>query len=208
MIKFVCILKSGGDFSPKHVVRLKAMIDRHAPEPYEFYCLTDMSVPGVRCVSLIHELPGKWSMWEAFRITGKVIVMGLDTIVLGSLKPLFEMTDKIGLKEFGMINSFNPRRQYANGIMVWNGDWSHLLTDYDASFGLHNYKLEQEYTIYKLRQERVAIVVINQNVSGVYSYKKHCKDKLPQDARIILFHGTPRPDQVSNVKWIKENYLI
>jgi len=38
-------------------------------------------------------------------------------------------------------------------------------------------------------------------MAGVYSYKYHCRNGLPRDSRVVCFHGTPKPSEVSD-SWV------
>jgi len=40
---------------------------------------------------------------------------------------------------------------------------------------------------------------INNFIPGIYSYKHHCKEVIPEDASIIVFHGHPRPHEVKEI---------
>ena len=44
------------------------------------------------------------------------------------------------------------------------------------------------------------------SIKGIYSYKKECRELLPLDARVICFHGKPRPVDVQ-VSWVVENWI-
>ena len=97
-------------------------------------------------------------------------------------------------------------RLYANGIMLWNGDLSWMYRTYDYKVASTEYPLEQDYTSARLINGGCNIRVIQSAVSGVYSYKIHCRDELQPNPRVILFHGIPRLHQLRNVRWIKENW--
>lgn len=200
MKTFVCVLKSGGDYTPQHVKILRNMVERHLPSVERFVCLTDMRIKGVETLPLQLGLKGKYSMMEAFRITGHVVVTGIDTIFTRNADVLFDITEDPKENDFWMIKAFNPTRTYANGIMAWNGDWTRLMTKYDPQISL-GYKLEQNYTIHKLQMENADIRIINEEVDGVYSYKHHCcNGGIPDDTRVILFHGYPRPHQATGAQ--------
>ena len=42
----------------------------------------------------------------------------------------------------------------------------------------------------------------------IFSYKIHCKGELPENAKIVCFHGRPRPKQVEERhKWIEDAWI-
>jgi hypothetical protein len=60
-ITIACVLKSGGDFTIDYVKNLKNMISRNVTIPYEFICLTDLSIPEDICKSI--RLKNYWKGW-------------------------------------------------------------------------------------------------------------------------------------------------
>ncbi len=206
---FVVVYKSGGDYTIDDVFKLKKNLDKHTTILYDFICLTDVTIISdeIITIPLISDYPGKWNMQEVFRMAGQVVVTGLDTVFVSNVDILFDIAKKTKENQFWMIKSFNKYREYANGIMIWNGDWQHLLFNYDTHLAIQEYTLEQEFTIWKLRQEKVKIKVLNNKIAGIYSYKKNIQghEKLPIDAKIIIFHGNPRPSKIQD-KWIKKMY--
>jgi hypothetical protein len=90
--------------------------------------------------------------------------------------------------------------------MAWNGDWKHLLDNYKFNEEIYDlYNLEQKYTISKLKKENVNIKSINKEFNGIYSYKHHCRHNLPNDAKVVLFHGKPRPHKIKD-GWVIDYY--
>ena len=41
------------------------------------------------------------------------------------------------------------------------------------------------------------------DINHMKSYKYHCGDGLPDDARVVCFHGRPKPADVSD-GWVKQ----
>ncbi len=204
MKSFVCVLKSGGDFTPKHVQILQRMVSTHIPSTDKFICYSDIKVPGVETIKLQLGLKGKYSMVEVFRHPGRVLVTGLDTIITKNIDHVWDLLNHSGPSDFWMIDSFNPNRTYANGVMGWNGDWSWMFDEFQDPKAYYDYRLEQQFTIKKLESDKANIKVFNKHLN-IYSYKHHCKEKLPKDAEIVLFHGFPRPHNV-NVEWVQRLY--
>lgn len=207
-MNFVCVLKSGGDYSANHVLILEKMVKRNTTKDINFVCLTDINIPNIKCIPLQCNLPGKYSMWEAFRVKGPTVVTGIDTVFVDNIDNLFDLAEDCKSDEFYLMKAFSSRRELANGIMVWNGNWEHLLTDYPYDEKIiRKYKLEMNYTIDKLKKEKVKIKTVNKYVKGIYSYKWDCKDGKPKDASIVVFHGKPRPHEARS-QWVKDYYVV
>ena len=206
-VTFACLYRTGGDYNAGHVIALQRMVHMHTTHIVDFVCVSDVKVDGITCAPLSRSYPGKWSMAELFKLKGPVIVTGLDTIIVKSIDNLIDLAFTSAENDFWMIRSFANRTKYASGIMVWNGDWSRLWSEYDAEYDSvrRRYKREQRYTTDQLASWGVSIRALNDVIPGIYSYKHDCRRALPKDARIVLFHGNPRPHQVTR-GWVSKKY--
>lgn len=201
---FVCVLKSGGDFDASDVEKLRKGVESNVSQNVRFLCLSDVPVPCERD-KLEKEYPGWWSVPEVFRIKGPVVFTGLDTVFTGSIDCLFDLALKAKENDFYMIKAFNKLNKWASGIMVWNGDWSWIWDEFSYPRHTRRFRGEQEHTIYQMLKHNKEIKTINKYIDGIYSYKWHCRNKLPSDSRIVLFHGNPRPVQ-AKAEWIGDYY--
>jgi len=203
-------LKTGGDYGIEHVEILHRMAKNSLPRMDEFICYTDageLPIEGVTSKPLRYNLPGRYSMLEAFWETGKVIVTGLDTIFIGTgLDKVWDVLDDTGSNEFYMIKPFRPRakREFINGVMAWNGDWTKLITDYKPEFCLP-FRMEMSCTVFKLKQFGAKIRPLDDFIRiGSYKYG-HRNDQRSPNLDVLCFHGTPRPHEVKN-RWIVKLY--
>lgn len=196
-----CVLRSGGIYKPEHVQRLAAQAEIAAPgEP--FVCLSDVNVPGVPRVPLKHAWPGWWSKLELFRDGvfpkgQRVLYADLDTTFVG---PLDEILSTRGW--FVALSNFYIRagRQsvggpLGSGLMAWTaGTVGNLYERFAArpvdimancgGYGdqlfIHNEVGERRYWQDLLPGQ-------------VVSYKVHCEKGVPEEARVVCFHGKPKP---------------
>jgi hypothetical protein len=77
-----CVLKSGGDYEPKHVYALQAQCAKFLPGE-DFVCLTDMDLD-CATIPLVNDWLGWWSKVELFRLPS-ALYMDLDTILVGTV---------------------------------------------------------------------------------------------------------------------------
>lgn len=201
---FACVLKSGGDYLPEHVIVLAKQIKKFTTIPYRFVCYTDCKIPGIHTIPLLKAYPGWWSVPEVFRHRGPTVIMGIDTVIQGSLDSLFQLALDSSPQDFWMIRAFNIRNKYASGIMVYNGDWSYIWDSFDYEAAITKFAKggEQDHTKDCLRRRGITPRIIQNKISGIYSYKHHCKKRIPNDCRVMLFHGKPRPFEVPRI-WEK-----
>ena len=94
----------------------------------------------------------------------------------------------------------------ASAIMSWrnNGSFNFLFDQFNYHKHSRKFAGDQDYLSFQLKQVGKSYVHWQNVVDGIYSYKRHVKRfGLKETARIICFHGSPRPNQL-NVEWVKE----
>jgi len=213
LVTVLCVLKSGGDYTVDYVERLRNMVSRNSTVPYEFVCLTDLDIDLSICksVKLQKSYGGWWSKVEIFRpelvVSSFVIYFDLDTVILKNI-------DDFLTYEYHMmaLRPWNVKNQAAgmaaSGMMAWQNDGA-------FSFIFEQFKYEniknfsggdQHYISEILLDNGESVDYFQELFKGIYSYKRNCKRGLPPNARIICFHGKPRPHQLK-LKWVKENWI-
>lgn len=215
MLSFVCVLKSGGDYIKEDAIILSRQVMRHMTIPHKFICLTDVPFHDeyVERRSLLYRWPGWWSLVEAFRITGPVIVTGLDTVILDDINRLGELVLTCKPNQFYMTRPQPKARRrgekWCSGIMMWNGDWTSFFNGFEFSFA-DRFVKEQRYTSWKLENCHAEVSIIQDHFDGFYSFKNDCKNGIPENAKIVAFHGKPRPRECSNpvIKEILKDYTL
>ena len=196
-MKIVTVLRSGGDFTPKHVQALARQIEQYA-FPHTLEVLSDLDVPGVVRISLKHNWPGWWSKIEVMRpdITGDILYFDLDTVIIGSLKAIIETNRLTLLRDFyrdgvrypeGLQSSvmFLPA---AERMIAWDA-WISSPHKHMVKFWRGGDQAFLE-TLWLNKADRWQDILPGQFVS----YKVHVHGKEPPlGTRVIVFHGQPRP---------------
>lgn len=177
----ICVLRSGGDFKPEHVLRL-------AKQVKNLVCLSDVDIGGIKSHSLWYDWPKWWAKIEICRpdIKGDVMFYDLDTIVIN--EPQNISVDTV-LTDFGDSSVIGSGLMYLTE-QTRNKIWAEFIKDPqkamqahikwpagDGGFILPFVKNAQRW----------------QNVINVYSWKYHCNKGIPNDADVVCFHGKPRP---------------
>lgn len=216
MITVACVLKSGGDYTPEYVSRLHSAVRRHMTEVYHFVCITDMEVD-CDSIPLIDspELPFWWAKLELFTLKPPVLYFDLDTVIVDSLKPFCELPN-----DFYMVRSFKHGGG-ASQILLINTDMTFIYDEFiyeldnggkfvtsphevSAELSSGFYRGDQDY-IFPKAKEWVEVSLFQDVISGIYSYKHHCRTELPSNARVVCFHGRPRPHEAHS-EWVKEHW--
>lgn len=196
MLTVLCVLRSGGEYRPEHVVALRDGVRAHLPVPHEFVCLSDAVVHGVWTYPLRYGWPGWWSKMEAFqphRFKGRVLYMDLDTVIVGDLSDLAAYSG-----QFAMLSDFLRPERPASGVMAWDAGceqaraiWEAFTRDPEGHMHECQGGGDQEFiaSVVYGREDRLQDVVPGQ----IVSYKVHCKNGVPDGARLVCAHGTPKP---------------
>lgn len=182
----LCVLKSGGDYSPEHVHWLA----RQVPD---LVCLSDVSVQGVPTIPLEYDLPGWWSKIEAFKpiIKGDVMLIDLDTVVFR----LPKVTETTVLRDF-----YYPQRMGSGFMYITEADrarvWAEWIKDPKGHIQKAGRGGDQAFL-----DPIIGHAQKWQDLANVCSYKVHCGGGLPNNVDVVCFHGKPRPWQAREI-WI------
>lgn len=198
MVKIICVLRSGGDFTPRHVQVLAGQVPG-------LVCLSDTAVPGVETIQLKHDCPGWWSKLELCRpdIEGDLLYLDLDTVVPGDFAPLIEAANG----KTTMLSDFYWPEHPASGFMyIAEKDksivWDRWITNPKAHMtrpATRGRIGDQAFFADCWTPQRWQDIAPGK----VVSYKVHCKQGLPEDAAVVCFHGKPRPQDVK-ADWVPD----
>lgn len=189
-VAVACVLKSGGEYRPEHVHALRKQFAQYAPYT-PFFCLSDIDFDD-DYIPLEYDLKGWWSKLEVCRpdICGEaVLLVDLDTVVIGDIAEI------LSVRQFTMLRDFYRPYLAQSGIMCLTNTvraniWDHFSTHRKNIMA--NFRGDGEYlnTFYGAAASRWQDLLPGQ----IVSYKAHVRGKsIPADARIVCFHGRPRP---------------
>ena len=218
-----CVLKTGGEYIADHVGALNYGLKKHSHGEAELVCYTDVPDEveslGVRAVPLLRNRPGWWSVPEVFRETGKVVVVGLDTVFVRDIRPLLAVARTTAPDQFWMIRNLGKGKGPASGIMVWNGDWSWMFDEFNYQEVSKRLRGDENYTIEALAERDLKPSILQKSYHGdfhggpmddgtIVSYKQEVRGQFfPEDAIVVVFHGSPRPHEVHHA-WRRANYPL
>jgi len=195
----------GDKYEAYAVQRLQKSVRENLPAPHRFICITSHPIAGVATMPPPVDWPGWWGKLALFKpgiSTGQNIWLDLDVVITGSLDFLLDYTScELAMPtnwaqsgHGGCQSSVMAWGQNKNTIQIYkdfNPDWAHWppRNDNGALWG------DQEW-ITKLRDEG-KINVTPLPTDYIKSYKYHCRNGLPEDCRITIWHGSPKPSEVS-----------
>lgn len=111
--RVLTVLRSGGEYGPQHVQAIQRQVRKWAPPDTEFFCLSDVPIPGVRNRIPLkhHDWLGWWAKIELFRpdVPDDFLYTDLDNVILGPIDFALEtreFTADIGFSFFR--KTFDP----------------------------------------------------------------------------------------------------
>lgn len=201
-----CVLKSGGIYDATWVARLKASVAKYLPIEHRFVCLSDVDVPCER-IPLEHDWPGWWSKIELFKLPGPVLYFDLDTAIVSDLSSIAKAAQNSQESRLLLLRDFYRPNGYGSGVMAWSAylprspiySWfkqsSQLWMEKfrgggDQSF-IEDWCNEEVDGVRPYDHSRACAW---QDIVGdqIVSYKVHCRNGIPANARVVALHGQPK----------------
>lgn len=194
-----CILW-GDKYSPEYVYALKEMVEKNLTVEHDFRCITTRRLDGIVTINPFVPYSGWWQKIGLFAPTiamGPSLYFDLDIVITGNIDYLVEFT------KYKIAAPANWARSGHGGlqssVMAWRGNWHLPYRMFDYQKDSKRFYGDQEFLWDLMGDDWVRIPHIG-------SYKYHCVDGLPDDLKIIVFHGKPDPHEV-NDKWLSPYIL-
>lgn len=209
-----CVLRTGGVYNCDYVNALANSIKRNVTVPHEFVCLTNDATGFNSNVDIViplkHDFKKWWCKIELFRpdiFSGKrVFFLDLDTVVVDNIDQIVSKNfDFCGLRDFYKLTTLG------SGLMAWQHDKYHHVYERfirNSTYIMNNTPEGDQRWI----NDNIKSMKYFQDVFGnnVVSYKKDCVKnklfKLPNNSKIVCFHGVPKPHQIEYAQ-IKDHWL-
>jgi hypothetical protein len=210
------VLLPSAEYSAGHVDRLVRQVRRHSRRALRFVCLTTEPQSAFRedveAIALHHPetLTTKYAKIELFRPDldlGRVFYSDLDNLIIGDLEPLLAYD---GL--FCMSRQLGGSRshRHAGSVLAWAPGFGHEIYEafrrapeaakaaYPLGFGAGDQLFMADHA------PRRQHVFQDWWPESVVSFKYWARQgqSLPAAARIVSFHGQPKPDAVP-LPWVQ-----
>lgn len=210
MLTVACVLYEGKDvpshskdiFTPEWVDKLYRGVRRNLTQPFEFVCFVDKDYIFEERISVRKlELPYRnmLSLLESFKLKGKVLFMGLDTVITGNIDHIANFDT-----QFAMTRDPNNPKIGCSGVMLFEnpGVWEKVKEDHE--------NIGRNFQMCRCPSDMKYLTTIPHDYlddMGIYSYKVHIKKnrELLDDARIIYFHGREKPHEIKE-RFVDEHW--
>lgn len=213
-VNFICVnWQNFCGLGSEYVNILYDSVRRNLPDDFEgkFICLTDNPeglTEGIITKELPKDVNGWWNKLYIFA-QGILpdnelnIFLDLDTVITGALDDIVTYRGK-----FAMLSDFYHPNIGAGGVMMWKGNYSYLwenwlLAEKPEFYGNGELGFGEAGWIQKfITPDRLQTIFPKQ----IVSYKVHAQDHIPERAKIVCFHGTPRPHDAWG--WVRDFWKI
>jgi hypothetical protein len=199
--KVALVLRSGGEFKLEHVERLVRQIRNPGNWHGEIVVLSDMPIdlPGVCWAPLQYRFPGWWAKMELFTLGVDVLYFDLDTTIVGDINELAGLNVWAPNADF-----YKPEKlQTSMGFFTAAGaerTWSAFSGSPD--FVMRSFRGDGEFVnhVWAGKCRPVQDLLPGQVVSYKINVQRDPRKAkhvgtgyVPEGARVVCFHGQPRP---------------
>jgi uncharacterized Rossmann fold enzyme len=201
-------VKWGFKYGPDYVNILYDMIKRNLPAPLDFkprfICFTDDPSgldPDIETQPLPKDLKGWWNKLYLFKEGvfdegSRVVFLDLDTAIVGDIR------DIVGYRgEFAILRDFYRPRGLGSGAMMWRGGFGTAIWDQFIKAGKPDIAGGDQAWIERFRG--TPDILQDLFLDAFISFKESAMLSLPSRAKIVCFHGEPKPHQVKN-GWLEQ----
>lgn len=163
-------------------------------------------------IPLLGKFEGWGNLAEAWRpdlSDGPIMVMDLDTIIVGDITDLANTECDVGLHTIytvrGLCNGVSIfSRKYANHLWeLWNKELPRWKKE-----AILNGKLS-EMVFLRIVAANDAVILNHIHLHQIASYKKQYAKRLTwrNPARIVCFHGNPKPDAIGEAEIVTKHWV-
>lgn len=216
----ILCMKWGTAYTSEDANRLYLSVARHLSGPFNFVCFTDDAtglLPDIdaRPLPPINLPPGEeWSLWRKVSIwqspldglSGEALFLDLDLVITRSLDDFF--TYEPG--KFCVIENWTQMGRGIGNTSVFRfriGQRPDIFDDFtiDPDAVMNAYDNEQVYVSRRMKDvtfwPRDWCVSFKHSLLPSFPMNWVRPPALPPSARVVVFHGSPKPDQALQGLW-------
>lgn len=214
-VNIIC-MKWGSKYGAHYVNTLYAMIARNISYPFQLTCFTDdpkdidhrIQIRELPALALPAGAPERgWNKLTTLQpdlggLSGEVLFLDLDVVIVSNIDAFFSYP-----AQFAIIQDSKLRRHLIGNSSVYRfevGRYADVLEKFRQQYAeiQHQFRNEQAYLSYEIHQRGELSFWPE---SWCPSFKYHCMQpwplayiqdaKIPEGAKIIIFHGHPEPHE-------------
>lgn len=212
MLTVLTVWKSGGAFDKEYVLNLRRGVKQNLDMEHRFICLTDTvkrrrkdKNNEIQWEPLKYDFPKWYSKAEIFRPDlekfGPFLFIDLSSVIVGDLTDLATYEGEVCVtRDFWYDGPSQSVLYFEPGSLrhVWDRFISQ--PEYWIAEGD---KMEPPNFRDQILMSHLELPYWQDEMPGqVVSFKTHCANGIPENARIVKFHGKPRPHDFKE-GWVK-----
>lgn len=216
-MNIIC-LKVGKKYSCEYVNNLHYMVFKNTTKNINFYCFTDNKKninKNIKCIDLpnldhkkIHGWFYKLALFDPIinPIRGTILYLDLDIVIINNIDCFFEFDDsKLNIIE-DWIYKKNNIRKYNSSVMMWNTkNYNNLFNDFTNNIFKKVYFGDQDFITDYIKD----VNFWPENWCISYKWSKCFENpSLINYSKIIVFHGKPKPHEITEDLFIKNNTIF
>lgn len=197
-IRVICVCV-GTKFDPSYVAILYDMVQRNLSKDYTFHVITDRDMPNA--IAADTGLPGWWQKVKLFDPSlpfdkgDRMVYFDLDVAITGDLTELVETK--------GIIRDWNLPG-FNSSVMVWDhGEHANVWTDFYRP-SMHELDGDQDW-ITAVSHLADPWVIFPRD--WFLSYRAHAVDYPPRGCVAVIFHGAPKPHEITD-GWVPDVWKL
>lgn len=221
MVVVIC-MKWGTLYGPDYVNVLYNAVNANLDLPFRFVCLTDDEtgiLPEVECFPIPDHgfSPGEYAFggWpklsvfarSLYGLEGRALFIDLDTVITGNITELFSVEGGVVvIREWPRFNDHLRRKRTRGMTSIFGftlGEEAHILEDYlsDPVGARNSVRHEQAWVTQVAKDMRFWpdgwVISFKRNLLAYPILNRFVPPAEPDaDAKILVFHGVPRPIDV------------
>lgn len=216
----------GDKYGPADVIKLRNGVARNLTQPYRFMVMTEreriwqppqdierhaIKAPQLLehkgCFARLHMFDYGWQQNRG--IDDRLVCLDLDTVIVRPIDHLFNRPESFVI--LGGVNSYNPCPFNGSVMMLRPGNheevWSQFSIEAASALPCYEFPDDQGWLAAKLPG---AGIWQAGRRSGIYGFKKPGwpagTDRLPEQARIVVFPGHRQPKDFMHLDWVKRHW--
>jgi hypothetical protein len=163
--------------------------------PHEFVCLSDIQL-SCETILLQHDWAGWWAKMELFRLPS-ALYFDLDTVLTGDCTAMIEAAKK---HDFVIMRDVYRGQHNPKAMQSSMMYWSKPVDLYEKFAKLPMYAAggDQAYIEHFMRDK---VTYWQDITNGIVSFKADVLPNGLDDAKVVIFHGKPRPWEQTRIPY-------
>ena len=206
-------LNWGNKYNDFYVQRLQREVNKYLTLPHDFKCITSRTIEGVECIEPPTDWPGWWGKLGLFKpgfCENYNLWLDLDVVLVANID---QMVMRYSPEHLSCAKNWaaSGHGGCQSSVMMWRGGKGCHVESIYRAFDPERMNWppinqpgvlwgDQEFITE--RRDGGHLNVTHFEPADVVSYKYHCRDGLPDGAKIVVFHGDPKPATVDE-SWLQ-----